>query len=114
MNVSLLDGPALGSYDDVALESPPERLRAVYGPAGAAILDKPDDVVEPGEVELEYVLAGGPAHVCRRPGGCHTSWPYVLDPPEPPELRNRRLLQVVDGQPPILEEDVGAQLGLGL
>lgn len=105
--VSLLGGEANGAwYEGHALPAPPPPHVdvAIGGPDGPALLDLPEDTLEPGERRVRYVLKSV-GHACVRHGkgrGCHA---YATYTPEGVDWRNRELrrdmLEAAGVQPPL-------------
>lgn len=105
--VSLLGGDAHGAwFEGHALPAPPPPHVdvAIGGADGPALLDLPDDELEPGERRVRYVLKST-GFVCRRHGkgrGCSGFATYT---PEGLDWRNREfrrdLLEGAGLQPPL-------------
>ena len=103
---SLVGGPCAGEYDATSTWPPPERIRAAHGggllgDGAAAVLDLPDDELDPGEQLAEYVRVSY-GFVCSRGRGNRNPLTALYVPAHFSERERMRALRVSAGIDPEL------------
>lgn len=103
---SLVGGPCAGEYSATSTWPPPARIRAVYGggllgDGAPAVLDLPDDELDPGEQLLEYVRVSY-GFMCSRGRGNHNPLTALYVPAGFTERDTMRAMRVSAGIDPEL------------